>query len=102
MKKIDPYDRSIRLVEQLIATSPDPSITAMALRLQSKLMLPMAKVLAQVPGNSVTEKAKLLEITRQTWYNWIKGDGRPNISKARQLERITGYTVSQIRGGEGK
>lgn len=100
MKKIDPYSRSIRLVEQLIAASPDPKITAMAMRLQSKLLLPMSKVLELVPGRSVAEKAKLLNITRQTWYNWLRGDGRPNLIKARQLERITGYSVSQIRGVE--
>lgn len=102
MKKMNSYDRSLRLAQQLVAASPDANIRALALRLQSRLTIPMAKILERVPGKSVAERARSINVTRQTWYNWVRGDGRPNIVKARELQRVTGYTVLQIRGGEEK
>jgi hypothetical protein len=93
-------DRALELVERLIKLSGDPRIRARAMRMHSRIKLPMAKVLERVPGESVIDKAKVLGISRQTWYIWQSGATRPNLAKARQLERITGYSVAEIRGVE--
>jgi hypothetical protein len=93
-------DRALELVERLIKLSGDPKVRSRAMRMHSRIKLPMSQVLQKVPGDSIIEKAKLLEISRQTWYVWLSGATRPNLAKARQLERITGYTVAEIRGVE--
>jgi predicted transcriptional regulator len=64
------------------------------------LALPMSKILERVPGKTIGEKAKSLGVNRATWYVWQSGATRPNIEKAKQLERITGYSVAEIRGVE--
>jgi hypothetical protein len=93
-------ERALELVERLIRMSSDPKVRSRAMRMHSRIKLPMAQVLARVPGESVIDKAKVLGISRQTWYVWQSGATRPNLAKARQLERITGYTVAEIRGVE--
>jgi hypothetical protein len=93
-------DRALELVERLIKLSSDPKIRSRAMRMHSRIKLPMAQVLARVPGESIIDKAKVLGISRQTWYVWQSGATRPNLAKARQLERITGYSVAEIRGVE--
>jgi DNA-binding XRE family transcriptional regulator len=94
-------ERTLKLIERLIEMSAaDPKIRSRAMRMHSRIKLPMAKVLERVPGESIIDKAKTLGISRQTWYVWQSGATRPNLAKARQLERITGYTVAEIRGVE--
>jgi len=50
--------------------------------------------------STVGQKADYIGITRQTWYDWMKGKFRPNIQQAKKLSELTGLTVKQIRGTE--
>jgi hypothetical protein len=70
-------------------------------RLQARLQLvPMADILAKLPDDTVTARAKRLGITRQAYYDWVNGKSRPNIKQARRLQKLTGFTVQEIRGRE--
>jgi len=93
---------TVSKLRSIMATDPNPKIRAKARRMYAHLALPMSKILERVPGVSITEKSKLLGVNRATWYVWQSGATRPNIEKAKQLARITGYSVAEIRGVESE
>lgn len=68
-----------------------------ALKRRDQLQLPMAYILEYIPGENVTQKCELLNISRQTWYSWLRGATRPTEAQAKRLEEITGFHISQIR-----
>ena len=91
-------ERILKLVARLVReSSTDRSLQARALKLHRQLAIPMAEILAKVPGQSVADKVKLLGITRQAWYGWMNGSSRPSYDKAKQLHQLTGYSIADIR-----
>ena len=88
----------LKLIDRVIKTAPDETIRARAEGIRDRVRLPLAEVLAKVPGATIDEKAKTLGMTRQAWYGWLEGTSRPNKARAAQLAEMTGYKVEDIRG----
>jgi transcriptional regulator with XRE-family HTH domain len=91
-------EQALKLIERLIEVVPDDNLRLRAMRMRSRLMLPMAEVLSKVPGRTIKERARSIGVTRQAWYQWLDGTARPSAKRAKQLERITGYPADEIRG----
>jgi hypothetical protein len=93
-------DVEVRLAERLATKGRlDDRGTRRAQRLLTHLAAtPMSVILEKVPGQSVTQKAQRLGVSRQTFYYWLAGVTRPNDIQARKIKRITGYEYETIRG----
>lgn len=87
-----------KLLDQLIRVAPDRFTKRRAMKMRARLALPMEQVLDKVPGKSVIAKADHLGVSRQTIYAWIDGTMRPNLKRAKQLAKLTGFDVDEIRG----
>lgn len=61
-----------------------------------KMKYPMAKILAKVPGTSLTERAKALRVSRQTMYVWMSEKFRPTKGQAKRISKATGVPVEHI------
>jgi transcriptional regulator with XRE-family HTH domain len=92
------HDEARRLIDRLLKISPDIGLTSRALRLRARLKLPMSTVMDKVPGTSVIEKAKAVNVSRQTVYYWINGTTRPSRKQAKLLAAMTGYDAAEIAG----
>lgn len=80
---------------------PDYELSVLQ-RVHSRLQLRISKVLEDVPGKTVAEKARIMRTTRQTIYSWRDGVTRPRGKEARRLAKITGYSVEAITGDVGE
>lgn len=90
-------ERALKLAQRLLEVSPETD-EELIQRLVIRLKMPMAKVLAKVPGDTVPEKCKKIGITRQNYYAWLKGFYRPSLTQAKRLEALTGYDADAITG----
>lgn len=88
-------DKKAKQIQREVQKSSDALIAA--LRLRDQLQLPMVYILQHIPGENVTQQCKFLNISRQTWYSWLRGATRPTEAQAKRLAAITGFHVSQIR-----
>lgn len=96
------HERARKLLERLIKIAPDPLMRKRALKMHYRMKaMPLYEVLAKVEGNSVIEKAGKIGVTRQAYYDWLRGHSRPSLKHARVLAKITGYDVDAIRGRGG-
>jgi transcriptional regulator with XRE-family HTH domain len=88
------------LVQSLVELSAeDKRFLPAVLRLRSRLkQRPMAGILAKVPGETLTQRAKHIGVSRQAYYDWLGGRCRPNAKQAQRLEEITGIAAKIIRG----
>jgi hypothetical protein len=85
-------------LEILISSTFDATVRQLAIKLRDRLMQrPMAEILNAIPGNNVNDKAKLCQVSRQTFYNWERGT-LPNPEQAERISEITGYSIAEIRG----
>ena len=93
-------ERALKLAEKLLELTPETEegLFRRALQLRDRLKTPMSMVLAKVPGETVTEKAQKIGITRQAYYAWFKGEYRPNAKQAKRLAGLTGFAAEDIRG----
>lgn len=93
-------ERAIKLAERLLKLTPDAEegLIRRAMQIRARLKTPMSMVLDKVPGETVTEKAEKIGITRQAYYGWLKGEYRPNGKQAKRLANLTGISVEDIRG----
>ena len=89
---------ALQLIEELIAVMPHPRWQRFLREMHQQLQLPMADVLAKVPGDSVAEKARFLDVSRNTYYEWQNESFRPSLEQARRLEELTGFPAAQIHG----
>ena len=89
---------ALELIEELIAVMPHPRWQRFLREMHQQLQLPMADVLAKVPGESVAEKARFLGVSRNTYYEWQNESFRPSLDQARTLEELTGFPAAQIHG----
>lgn len=64
-----------------------------AMELQS-----MPMVLAHVPGKTVVEQARSVGVSRNTWYQWHRGEVRPSRPQAKRLAALTGIPMRAIAG----
>ena len=49
------------------------------------------------PGDSLTARAKLIGVSRQTLYDWLSGKSKPNKMKAKRLAQLTGIPAEEFR-----
>ena len=61
-----------------------------------KITYPMAEILAKVPGDSLTERAKKLGVSRQTMYVWASEKFRPTRVQAKRIAKVTGVPIEHI------
>ena len=61
-----------------------------------KMSHPMRDILAKVPGDSLTERAKKLKVSRQTFYVWLNEKFRPTLRQAKRISKYTDVPVSHI------
>jgi DNA-binding XRE family transcriptional regulator len=67
---------------------------------QDRRRAALGKIIATIaPGASLTERARIIGVSRQTLYNWLTGVGRPNLIKARKLAKLTGIPASEFHTG---
>lgn len=91
--------RADGVVFKLRPDSLDPLVNATAQKLLDRMrMLPMADVLAKVPGETWVAKAKTVGVTRVTLHGWLTGRCRPYPQQAQKLAEITGFDAAAIRG----
>jgi len=94
--------RAVALADQLVTATRDVDNRAhkLALKLARSLRpkVSMSEILVKVPGASVTDQAETVGVSRQTWYNWLDGKGRPHPGAAKRLAKITGVSEEVIRG----
>jgi len=86
------------LLDRLVDLDLESGVKLRAMQLIDRLKLPMATVLAKVPGDSVVEKARILRISRQTYYSWLRGASRPNERQARIISDWTDIPWEDIQG----
>ena len=79
--------------------APDDYTRAAKENLQHALqLLPMAKVLDEVPGESVLQKCENAGVSRSTWYVWLRCEVRPNKEQAARLAELTKIPAEKFAG----
>ena len=93
-------DRALKLAEKLLelTSETEEGLFRRVSQLRDRLKTPMSMVLDAVQGDTVTEKAKRIGITRQAYYAWYKGEYRPNLKQAKRLAHLTDFSAEDIRG----
>jgi DNA-binding XRE family transcriptional regulator len=61
-----------------------------------KITYPMVDILAKVPGDSLTDRAKKLGVSRQTMYVWASEKFRPTRVQAKRIAKVTGVPIEHI------
>jgi DNA-binding XRE family transcriptional regulator len=61
-----------------------------------KLRFPMADILAKVPGDNLTARARKIGVSRQTLYVWAEERFRPTARQAKTIAKLTGVPIEQI------
>ena len=61
-----------------------------------KKLKSIEEILSRVPGDTVIARAKACGVCRTTFYQWISGRCRPNVSQASRLAEITGFAIDEI------
>lgn len=87
LAEIDQYANSLDL----------PVVKHEFLSVLHKLRYPMKDILAKVPGDSLSERARAVGVSRQTVYVWLEERFRPVGPQAKRLAKITGVPVEQIQ-----
>jgi hypothetical protein len=97
-KVIDGRQRALQLADQLIIEAPDQDTRDLAAAIKQRILVPMADVLARLPGESVADKSRRLQVSRTTFYAWAEGRARPRRGLAEELAKMTGLTWQEIAG----
>jgi DNA-binding XRE family transcriptional regulator len=90
--------QTMRMLERLAEESPYHTVRKFAKNTLAKQRLPIMAVLNKIPGKTHTDKAKLVGVSRQTYYAWVNGVARPNRKRAKKLSTITGFDADAIHG----
>lgn len=61
-----------------------------------KLRFPMVDILAKVPGETLTERARQIGVSRQTLYVWAEERFRPTFHQAQTISGLTGVPIEHI------
>jgi DNA-binding XRE family transcriptional regulator len=90
----------MRDFQQVLATAiqiaPLPAFERDLLAVDHKRRYPMAKILAQVPGDTLAERARQIGVSRQTMYVWAQEKFRPSSGQAAIIAKLTGVPAEQI------
>ena len=92
--------QAIKLIDRLLKIEHnDEGIAAILGQARARLSLPMWRVLAKVPGDTVVDKCEMIGISRQAYYDYLRGVSRPNEQQAKKLQSLTGFKAKDIRAG---
>lgn len=93
-------DQARKLVDKLVKqTRAGTPAHQMAVQLE-KLLQPtstLGDIIALVPGENHKEKAELIGLSRQGYYNLVRGLTKPHTMTARRLAELTGISEDIIR-----
>jgi transcriptional regulator with XRE-family HTH domain len=94
------FDRSaaLKTIAQLARSGGDEQLAEMATKIHARLRRPMTEILRKVPGRNASDKARRCGVSRQAWYDWLKGVYRPTGEQAQRIAKLTGIPVAYIRG----
>lgn len=99
MNEMMKHKEALALIDKIVALDPDQGTVAYALKMRERLKLPMSLVLERLwPDLSLSEKARRLGITRQTYYGWLNGLFRPDEELSKRLADLTGFDEEDIKG----
>jgi DNA-binding XRE family transcriptional regulator len=85
----------ITTLNALSADWPPPLLRDLRMVIH-KATYPMRDILAKVPGDSLTDRAKKLKVSRQTMYVWASEKFRPTRVQAKRIARVTGVPIEHI------
>lgn len=94
----------IRELERFAHRMDEPALRHNLMQTVHVLRYPMKDILEKVPGETLTERAKAIGVSRQTMYVWMHERFRPGLEQATLISELTGIPVWQIRDlqeGEG-
>jgi transcriptional regulator with XRE-family HTH domain len=100
-KRASERSAALKMVGELIKaakTSDDLGLIDMMAEVKARLQRPMADILRKVPGRTVAQKAARIGVSRQAYYDWLKGQYRPTGAQSKRLARLTGIPAELIRG----
>jgi DNA-binding MarR family transcriptional regulator/DNA-binding XRE family transcriptional regulator len=61
-----------------------------------KIRFPMHDILAKVPGDTLSARARRIGVSRQTMYVWASERSRPTTAQAEVISKLTGVPVVHI------
>lgn len=77
----------------------DKAVQRDARRIMARInAVPMAEILAQVPGDTMLQKAAAIGVTKTAVWYWHHGYNRPRSKAAKRIAKLTGLSVAAIRG----
>jgi DNA-binding XRE family transcriptional regulator len=79
-----------------IQKAPLPALARDLRAVAHKLRYPLADILAKVPGDTLSERARKIGVSRQTMYVWAQEKFRPGRDQAAIISKLTGVPVEQI------
>lgn len=86
-------------IRQRLQDLSDPYILDKWRRLQEAMgLMPMRVVLGEIAGKNIAVKAKLVGVSRNTWYAWQRGEIRPNKKQADRISELIGVPADKFRG----
>ena len=93
-------EQAYQLAAKLAVMTAGTPAASVATRLRKLLSPPpsMKEILLKVPGDSDVARAKAIGVSRQGYYNWLRGDSVPNELSAKRIAELTGYSEDVIRG----
>jgi DNA-binding XRE family transcriptional regulator len=92
------HSEALQLVDQLILAAPDQDTRDLARSMRARILVPMKAVLERMPGETIAEKSRKLQVSRTTYYAWAEGRARPRRGLAEELAKMTGLTWQEIAG----
>jgi DNA-binding XRE family transcriptional regulator len=90
--------KAFALAEKLEQQTEGQPYHALATRLR-KMLLPapsMREILAKVEARDETERAKIIGVSRQGYYNWLNEQSRPNPLSAKRIAELSGVAEELI------
>src|SRR3984885_7289433 len=79
-----------------IQKAPLPALANDLRAIVHKLRHPMADILAKVPGDTLSERARAIGVSRQTMYVWAQERFRPSTAQAAIIAELTGIPAEEI------
>ena len=91
--------QAVKHIEKLAALLPDDYSRDKLKQVSYAVeLMPMRLVLDKVKGDTTVEKAKLVGVSRNTWYAWYRGEIRPNKHQALKLSELSGVPAEKFQG----
>lgn len=85
-----------RLLVKLLEREDDEFALRAAQRLHDRVSRrDMESILDRIPGTP-SERIRKLGVSKQTYYNWIRGRQRPEGDRAKRVAKLSGVAVEEI------